>query len=159
MDENGGDQPERGRSKRTIGAKKASRLQGLDELKAKRQGAKKWQDDEEIQNVYDIVDEKDYCDLVAGRQNEDWIVDDDGEYVEDGREIFDEEMGDEKPGQRSTKGFDKSKKSGHNKKKDTNNTTSEESSSSKYINFLDAKAVFYFRKRCNYRKIVCIKIF
>ena len=51
----------------------------------------------------------------------------------DGREIFDEEMGDEKPGQRSTKGLDKSKKSGHNKKKDTNNTTSEESSSSKYI--------------------------
>ena len=142
MDENGGDQPERGRSKRTIGAKKASRLQGLDELKAKRQGAKKWQDDEEIQNVYDIVDEKDYCDLVAGRQNEDWIVDDDGEYVEDGREIFDEEMGDEKPGQRSTKGLDKSKKSGHHKKKDAN--ASEESSSSVYKFKLGLKVISIF---------------
>ena len=142
MDENGGDQPERGRSKRTVGAKKASRLQGLDELKAKRQGAKKWQDDEEIQNVYDIVDEKDYCDLVAGRQNEDWIVDDDGEYVEDGREIFDEEMGDEKPGQRSTKGLDKSKKSGHHKKKDAN--ASEESSSSVYKFKLGLKVISIF---------------
>ena len=35
----------------------------------------KWADDE-IENVYDEVDEYEYSDTVTKRQKEDWIVDD-----------------------------------------------------------------------------------
>ena len=91
------------RSRRDRGAKKKSRMSAMDELKARKSGKKKWDDEEEIQNVYDVVDVDEYSELVSKRQNDDWIVDDDGGYVEDGREIFDEEMGDEMDGHRSLK--------------------------------------------------------
>ena len=46
---------------------------------------------EEVHNVYDIVEESKYAEEVTKRREQDWIVDDDGGYVEDGREIFDDE--------------------------------------------------------------------
>ena len=117
------------RSRRAGGAKKASRAEGLEALKAARAG-NKWGQDEELDNVYDLVDENEYSEMVSNRQNEGWIVEDDGEYVEDGREIFDEEMGDESAGHRSTKGADKKAKKGPNRRKADANATSEDSSSS-----------------------------
>ena len=105
------------KSKRSRGRRSAARASALDELKAARSAGKRQLDDAgEIDNVYDIVDVNEYSELVSKRQNDDWIVDDDGGYTEDGREIFDEEMGDEADGHRSYKS-EKGKKVGNPSKK------------------------------------------
>lgn len=129
-----GDSPaQEKRSKRT-NRRAEARSSALSELKASRIHGKRQLDDvEEVQNVYDIVDVDEYSELVSKRQNDDWIVDDDGGYVEDGREIFDEEMGDEAQGHRSSSssksGGDKNLTKVRRRKADAN-ATSEEGSSS-----------------------------
>ncbi|CAG0893867.1 unnamed protein product, partial [Cyprideis torosa] len=63
------------------------------ELKEK--GIKNKAEDEDMDNIYDVVDEKEYSKRVQKRLDEDWVVDDLGiGYADDGREIFDEELDD-----------------------------------------------------------------
>lgn len=54
---------------------KTGRLSALERLKESRTGKRKYEV-EEIDNIYDEVDEKEYSSTVLKRQRDDWIVDD-----------------------------------------------------------------------------------
>ncbi|XP_071492723.1 DNA polymerase alpha catalytic subunit-like [Diadema antillarum] len=94
MENGDNDQDTSRRSRRDVGKKKASRMSALERLKNAKKGGKRFYDEEEdLQNVYDVVNEDEYSKIVQDRQEDDWIVDDDGSgYVEDGREIFDDDL-------------------------------------------------------------------
>ncbi|XP_033219997.1 DNA polymerase alpha catalytic subunit [Belonocnema kinseyi] len=71
---------------------KPGRLSALEKLRQLKGSKHKYEVDE-LENVYDQVEEKIYNKKVLDRQTDDWIVDDGGEgYVEDGREIFDDDL-------------------------------------------------------------------
>ncbi|KAF7403413.1 hypothetical protein HZH68_006207 [Vespula germanica] len=80
-----------GRTRRQKSGKSACllALQKLKQLK----GSKHKYEIDELENVYEEVDEQEYSKTVLERQNDNWIVDD-GEsgYIEDGREIFDDDL-------------------------------------------------------------------
>ncbi|OAF67393.1 DNA polymerase alpha catalytic subunit [Intoshia linei] len=79
------DQPRRSRRVKSISNDKSKALKNLrDEKSGKRKMMLK-----EDEDIYDIVEEEEYLDIVSKRREQSgWIVGDDNDYIDDGHEVF-----------------------------------------------------------------------
>nr|XP_058965646.1 DNA polymerase alpha catalytic subunit-like [Pocillopora verrucosa] len=86
------------RSTRTV-KRNAGKTSALDKIRKFREtGERSTFEVGNLDDVYQVVNEDEYSDIVRKRQEDDWVVDDDGTgYVDDGREIFDDDLDDEPP--------------------------------------------------------------
>jgi hypothetical protein len=91
------------RSRREKTDKKGTKA-ALERFKEARHGQRSKFDLSEERNVYDEVDEVEYSKIVRGRQDDDWIIDDGTGYVEDGREIFDDDVDEDQPATKKKRG-------------------------------------------------------
>ncbi|KAJ8920671.1 hypothetical protein NQ315_004810 [Exocentrus adspersus] len=84
--------PENRRSKRSR-RETSYKAKAFEKFKQLKSGNRNKYEIEELDSIYETVDEKEYIQQVISRQDDDWIVDDDGSgYVEDGRDIFDDDL-------------------------------------------------------------------
>jgi len=91
-----GDSLATGRSRRSK-VDKNGRKAALERFREARHGQRSKFEISEERNIYEEVDEAEYSKIVRSRQDDDWIVDDGTGYVEDGREIFDDDVDEDQP--------------------------------------------------------------